>query len=138
MAKKLLFQKSDKAAPSSGGGPAVKTPPEGSDIMAILRSRRDRAIARRINTQNSIAKAELVSKEIVKLQFGKLFAIYRSVVLKNSFVSAPSILAILQIHNPGADARLSELIDDEAYLSFDKIIKAMKKYLQSRRTNDAE
>jgi hypothetical protein len=142
MAKKLIpFPANSKPAPSPGGGPAAKTsehPPEGSAVMAALREKRDRVIAKRLNTQNLITKGDLVSKETVKLQLGRIFGAYRATVLEHSFSTVPSILAILRIHDSGADAHWRLFFDDEAYSTSGKISKVMEGWLRSQKVDDAE
>jgi hypothetical protein len=113
-------------------------PPEGGAVMAELRKRRDRTLARKVAVQNQITRGEMVLKEIVKLQFGRLSTAYRGSVLEHSFISVPSVLAILGVRDSGADARWKKFIDDEAYLVSARIYKNLEKWLRSQKVDDAE
>jgi hypothetical protein len=74
-----------KSTPVTGNKPAVKPPlPTDDSTMADLREKRDRAMARKLNTQNRITREELVPRDGVKLTLGRISAAWRGTVLEHS------------------------------------------------------
>jgi hypothetical protein len=125
--------KADPTPP--GGGPAAKTPAPpvaAADLPALLRERRDLALSQKMATQNLITRGELLPREDVTRLMGRLSAAWRGTVLEHSYATVPSILALLKISDPGADARLRLAFDDEIYSVGGRVNNAMKKWLRSQ------
>jgi hypothetical protein len=137
MAKTIPFP-GNKAAPPPDNSPAAKLPepPESGAVMAALLEQRDRAIARRLTTQNAITKGALVPREEIKRILGRMAGCWRSTISVSSYSAAPTILAVLEEKNPTADAYLRSLLDDEAYRTGGSINAAMQKWLCSQEARE--
>jgi hypothetical protein len=110
----------------------LPVPAEDGTLMAALRERRDRAMARRITVQNRVTRGELVPRDTVKMVLGRLGGAWRSILPESSHSTAPVILASLNKKDPAADSRLRLLIDDEVYGTAGIVNRAMEAWLQTQ------
>jgi hypothetical protein len=140
MAKTILFP-NHKAAPPAGNDPAMKPlehPPESGAVMDALKERRDLAQARKMTVQNQIVRGELVDRDIVRRILGRISGAWRSTILEHSFTTVPTILALLKISDPAADANLRSWFDDEIYSTAARVNRVMEKWLRSQKVDDGE